>query len=295
MSKSRTAGVPTASTTPPDLWEALRPTLSIDPDRLADPLEAPGPNDVLICGSSRSGTTLMTAMVFQPPVAVGVMEPWDALRLAPAELFRSLRDELRSGVLRRGHLDVAGLRAEGAVLTRTDAEPEVPVSLAADYVLAVKCPAFWRYLDRLPKTRFIVCLRDPYEVIASFAHSPGRLAEGLDYEVPFNEAMNHELSQATDDLARRRVMLYDYVNHRLLPHLDRPEVFVVRFERWFSEPATLLAELGAFLSTDLSRPLARIRPRRDQAAQPAPADERQASLVREHCRTAESLGYTLAG
>jgi hypothetical protein len=282
------------SPTPLGLWEALKPTLSLDPDRLPDPLEEPGRNDVLICGPSRSGTTLMAAMLFQPPIAVSVMEPWDALRLPPAQLFASLRAELRAGTLRRGHLDVAALRADGVVLARTDAEPEVPVSLeGADYILAVKCPAFWRYLDRLAHTRFIVCLRDPFEVVASFQHSPGRLAAGLDYEVPFNQAMNHELSQATEDLERRRVMLYDYVNHRLLPHLDRPEVFVVRYERWFTEPAALLSELGTFLDADLSRPLARIRPRGPDPV-PSSADERQGALVRECCRTAAALGYPLS-
>ncbi len=286
----------TSSTTPARVWDALRPTLTIDPDRLPQPLAAPGPNDVLICGASRSGTTLITAMLFQPPLAVGVMEPWDALRLAPAELFASLRVELGSGVLLRGHLDVAALRGDGAVLTRTDSEPQVPVSLAGDYVLAVKCPAFWRYLELLPSTKFVVCLRDPYEVVASFQHSPGRLAEGLDYDVPFNRTMNLHLSRATDDVGLRRVMLYDYVHERLLSHLDRRDVFVVRYERWFSDPAALLAELGAFLATDLSRPLAEIRPRRDRLrAPPTPADERQAALVREHCATAEALGYRLAG
>ncbi len=282
------------ATTPASVWEALKPTLSLDPDLLPDPLAEPGPGDVLICGPSRSGTTLMAAMLFQPPVAVSVMEPWDALRLPPAELFASLRDELRSGALLRGHLDVAALRADGAVLARTDAEPEVPVAVGGDdYVLAVKCPAFWRYLDRLPNTRFIVCLRDPYEVVASFQHSPGRLAEGLDYEVPFNEAMNRALTRATADVARRRVMLYDYVNHRLLAHLDRPGVFVVRYERWFSDPAVLLGELGSFLDADLSRPLARIRPARRRLGPPTADDERQAALVREHCRTADALGYPL--
>jgi hypothetical protein len=75
-------------------WEELLATLTLDPDALADPLPPPGPDDVIVCGSSRSGTTLLSAMLFQPPRAVCVMEPWDALRLAPAELFASFRAEL---------------------------------------------------------------------------------------------------------------------------------------------------------------------------------------------------------
>ena len=280
---------------PPDpSWDRLRATLTLDPDDLPVPLEPPGPNDVLVCGASRSGTTLLAAVLFQPPVSVSVMEPWDALRLPPRQLFASLRAELGSGRLRRGHLDVASLRADGSVVTCVDAEQQVSVTLDPDYVLAVKYPVLWRYLDLLPTARFLVCIRDPREVVASFRRSPGRLAEGLDYEVPFNRAMNRSLLESTHDVALRRVLLYDYVHERVLPHLDRPGVFVVRYERWFSEPDQLLAELGAFLGTDLSRPLARLRPPRNRAAEPTDEDAADLALAREHCRTAEALGYCLA-
>lgn len=277
----------------PSSWEQLRSTLTLDPDELADPLAAPGPNDVLVCGSSRSGTTLLTAMLFQPPAAVSVMEPWDALRLPPAELFASIRGELRSGALSRGHLDVDALRSQGAVATCTQGEAHVSVALDGGYLLAVKCPVLWRYLDRLPTTRFVVCVRDPREVIASYRNSPGRLAEGLDYDVPFNRAMNSGLLRATDDVVLRRVLLYDYVYERMIPHLDRPEVFAVRYERWFTEPQELLSELGTFLETDLSRPLARIRPPRSRVAEPTDEHERDVKVIRAHCRTAEALGYDL--
>ena len=120
------------------------------------------------------------------------------------------------------------------------------------------------------------------------------MAEGLDYEVPFNRVMNRSLLESTHNVALRRVLLYDYVHERVLPHLDRPGVFVVRYERWFSEPDQLLAELGAFLGTDLSRPLARLRPPRNRAAEPTDEDAADLALVREHCRTAEALGYCLA-
>jgi hypothetical protein len=282
----------TGSPSPALSWEQLRATLTLDPDRLPDPLQAPGRDDVLVCGSSRSGTTLLTAMLFQPPAAVSVMEPWDALRMAPAELFASLRAELRSGELRRGHLDGVALRSRGAVRTCTEREAHVPVALHGDYVLAVKCPVLWRYLDRLPATRFVVCVRDPREVIASYRRSGGRLAEGLDYDVLFNREMNRTLLRATDDVAVRRVLLYDYVYERILAHLARPEVFVVRYERWFSEPQALIAELGTFLGTDLSHPLAHIRPPRNRAAESGD-DDAEATLIREYCNTAEALGYRL--
>ncbi len=277
---------PEGATAAVQAWDA---TLTLDPDALPDPLPAPGPRDVLVCGASRSGTTLLSAMLFQPPGCVAVMEPWDALRLAPAELFASLRAELRGGVLERGHLDVASLRARGEVVTCTQREARVAVACDDDHVLAVKCPILWRYLDRLPTTRFLVCLRDPREVVVSCMRSPGRLAEGLDYDVPFNREMNARLLDATDDPALRRVLLYDYVHERILPHLGRSEVFAVRYERWFTEPHALLAELGAFLETDLAHPYARVRASRSRAA-----GSLEARLVSEHCRTAGALGYAEA-
>lgn len=277
---------PEGATATAGAWDA---TLTLDLDALPDPLPAPGPRDVLVCGASRSGTTLLSAMLFQPPASVCVMEPWDALRLAPAELFASLRAEVREGALRRGHLNVPALRARGEVATCTQHEVHVPVACDADHLLAVKCPVLWRYLDRLPATRFLVCVRDPREVIASFVRSPGRLAEGLDYDVPFNREMNRRLRDATGDRALRRVLLYDYVYERILPHLGRAEVFAVRYERWFTEPDVLLAELGDFLETDLSRPLARVREPRDCPA--GPIEDEVAGLVHEHCRTAGALGY----
>jgi hypothetical protein len=223
------------------------------------------------------------------------MEPWDALRLAPAELFASFRAELETGWLRSGHLDVRSLREDGAVVTCTESEHHAPVAVGDDYVLAVKCPVLWRYLDRLPETKFLVCVRDPRTTIASYRRSPGRLAEGLDYEVPFNERMNRELTHRTADVAMRRIALYDYVYERMLPHLDRPEVLVVRYEQWFTEPDALLTELGAFLGIDLSRPLARIRPPLNPAREPTVDDERERALIRRHCRTAARLGYDLGG
>jgi len=186
-------------------WRRLLAGLTLDPDALPDPLAGPGPRDFVVCGAPRTGTALLTAMLFQPPDIVTVMEPWDALRLPPAELFRSLRDEIDStGVLTRGRLDVAALRAEGAVRWCHDGELPEPVSTSPGYLLGVKMPALWRYLDRLPNTKFLVCLRDPVEVVHSFCATGGRLAQGLDYDVPFNRAMNEDLLAATARWADER-------------------------------------------------------------------------------------------
>jgi hypothetical protein len=214
------------------------------------------------------------------------MEPWDSMRLPPADLLASLRREIETGTLRRGRLDVAALVAEGAVRWTRDGEQAIPVAMRGDWSLGVKLPAFWRYLELLPTARFVVCLRSPEEVIASYRATTGRLHEGLEYDTPFNRRLNDRLLAATDDPARRRILLYDAVNEAILPHLDRPNVHVVRYERWFEDPAGLLRDLGAFLDVDLSHPLPRVHP---SAGPPMPADELE--LLRRTGHTGAALGY----
>ncbi len=268
-------------------WRRLLDSLTLDPDRLPRPVEAPGTRDFVICGCPRTGTALLTAMLFQPPRVVTVMEPWDGMRLPPAELFASLRAEVATGRLRRGRLDLSALEHEGTVRWCRDGEIPHRVDAGPDHLLGVKWPAFWRYLDLLPATRFLVCLREPAATVQSFAREGGRLAQGLDYDTPFNRTMNETLIAATPSPAERRVLLYDYINERLVPHLTKPNVLAVRFERWFTEPTALVAEIGRFLGVELRPDVARIdagRPHRR-------GDDEALALVRRYCRSAQALGY----
>lgn len=269
-------------------WRRLLHSLTLDPERLPRPVEAPGTRDFVICGCPRTGTALLTAMLFQPPRVVTVMEPWDGMRLPPAELFASLRAEVGTGRLRRGRLDLDALEHDGSVVWCRDDERDHRVEVEAGHLLGVKWPAFWRYLELLPATRFLVCLRDPATTVHSFARVGGRLAQGLDYDTPFNRAMNEALTAATTEPAERRVLLYDYINERLAPHLSRPNVLAVRFERWFTEPEALVADIGRFLGVELRNGVARIDARQAQAP-----DDETLALVRRYCRTAETLGYAV--
>jgi Sulfotransferase family len=270
-------------------WRRLLNSLTLDPDMLPRPIAPIGPNDFLMCGASRSGTSLLCAALFQPPRSVTVLEPWDGMRLRPSDLVRSLRSELEeTGRLSRGKLDVTALRESGIVRWCPEGT-SFQIRLGDDYRLGIKWPAFWRYLEHLPEARFLVCVRHPVEVIASFRQTGGRLAEGLDYDIAFNRRMNGELQASTRSRTVRRILLYDYVNSRILPHLSRPNVLVVRYERWFSERDALLSEISDFLGVDLSSSLATIR--RPERTADVSAEEMR--MIREWCRTAEPLGYEL--
>lgn len=210
--------------------------------------------------------------------------------VSPQALFARIRNELDTGgQLQQGRLDLKALLEEGEVRWCLEDKTGRPVELSADYLLGVKWPAFWRYLELLPNTKFLVCVRDPIAVVNSFKNGLTRLSLGLDREVAFNARMNQYLRSETFDLALRRVLLYDYINERLLPHLDRPNVMAVRYERWFTERDALVQELSEFLKVRLTFGPAAIH-------EPAnlTLTDRELALVRSHCRTAERLGYSLS-
>jgi hypothetical protein len=271
-------------------WHRFLAGLTLDPEALPMPLEAPSERDFIICGASRTGTSLLSAVLFQPPNVVTVMEPWDGMRLPPADLFRSLREEIEStGRMTRGRLNVEALLADGQVEWGRDGEYPADVQVNANYLMGVKWPAYWRYLELLPNTKFLVCLRHPVAVINSFRRTGGRLAEGFEYDIAFNRRMNHDLGLAETHAGLRRMFLYEYVNSRLLPHLTKPNVFIVRYERWFTEPSRLLDELGSFLGVEVGSPHARIR----APASTSAASDGEKALIRRLCPSAAGLGYEL--
>jgi hypothetical protein len=269
-------------------WERFLQELPLDPSELDPPLTPTGRDDFIICGCPRSGTTLLAAVLFQPPRMVTCMEPWDGMRLTPAELFASLRDEVgKTGKLSRGRLDLQELSRSGRVRWCLEDEAETEVSVESPWLLGVKWPGYWRYLGSLPRTRFLVCLRDPNEVIASFTAMGGRVGEGLQYDTRFNREMNRELLEATSEPALRRVLLFEYVHKRLIPHLARPEVLVVRYERWFDDREALLGDLSRFLGQDITAKHVDIR-RPESVA----LSRRDSDLIARYCTTAAPLGYS---
>jgi len=269
-------------------WRQLLDGLRIDEAALTGPIEHPSARDFMICGSPRSGTTLLSAVLWQPPRVVTVSEPWDGLRMLPSELFASIRREIAAtGELRRGRLDVEKLIETGEVVWGRDGDLVAPADVDDDFLLGVKWPAFWRYVPLLPHTKFLVCIRDPVEVITSYRTHGGDLVRGQDYDCSFNRVMNQHLRQATGDLALRRVLLYDYINARLLPYLEHPNVYVVRYERWFEERDTMVAEIGEFLGASLGPGRPAIRTPRKGAG----SDDAELSLIRANCKTAPALGY----
>jgi hypothetical protein len=88
----------------------------------------------------------------------------------------------------------------------------------------------------------------------------------------------------------RQILLVEAITRAVVPHLDRPNVFTLRYERWFDDRDALLESLSAFLGVDVTATPVVVgprRPRQDAAA--------LTELVRRHSAAPALLGYDLAG
>ena len=216
------------------------------------------------------------------------MEPWDGLRMPPAELFASLRKEIRdTGGMSRGKLDLDALRDHGRIRWTSEGSQSMGFDDVGDVVLGVKWPTFWHYLGRLPTVKFLVCIRDPYEVVASFKRVGGRLGQGLEYAVRFNRKMNRELRDMAPTDWERRIFLYEYIASRAMEFSAEPNVMFVRFERWFDDPDGLVKEMSRFLGVEIDPPKIHIRRPSGELS----LDRRERDRIAEVCDSARKLGY----
>ncbi|MDH3705249.1 MAG: sulfotransferase [Acidimicrobiia bacterium] len=267
-------------------YQQLLDSCDLEPSQVAG--SAPPGADVIICGCPRSGTALVTAALHQPPAMVTVMEPWDGLRLEPAQLFDSLRQELAGGWLRRGRLDLGALADRGEVAWTAEGRPQA-VQVDDSTLLGVKWPTYWQLLPMLPDTRFVVTVRHPADVVDSFARQPGRLRDGLEYDVAFNRSLNAALG-TIDSIAERRLALYDAANRTVLEHAHRPNVHIVRYEDWHHDRDGVLHALSRFLNRDLTTSPVRVTDHRPDSRERHDQDGLRAAVV-DASLTARDLGY----
>lgn len=270
-------------------WQTFLRSFELDPRSLGSNIEPPGERDFLIAGSPRSGSTLLSAVLYQPPGVVTFMEPWDGMRFLPARLFTTLRDEIATGTIRRSKLDLPELMRSGNIVWSAEGATPVSVEADPDCLVGVKWPAFWQYIGLLPTTKFLLTVRHPFETISSYKRKGGALGTGLDYDIAFNRAINEELGRAAPDDELRRVLLYERINREVVTAAQRDNVLLVRYERWFEDPDQLLKEIEAFLGAKLSANHVKIR----RPPDPPRLTETELELIREHCRSARELGYDL--
>lgn len=267
----------------------------LNPDTLPQPLAGISDRDFFIAGCPRTGSSLAAAALHQPPHVVTSVEPWDGLRLPPAELFRSFRQEIDThGTITRSTLAYEPLLTNGKVVRVPEGSTRADVTVSPNYQLGIKWPAFYRYLPLMPDARFVICLRHPFEVLSSFKAQGGSLHEGMEYPAEFNRTINQAVRRRTSDWAERRIALFDEAHERIIPYLSRPNVYVLRYERWFTEHGKLMDELSAFLGVRLGAGPAKIAtPKSSDGGNTLTPKEREA--IRRTSTTAGRLGYDISG
>lgn len=243
---------------------------------------------VVLCGCPRSGTSLLSASLFQAPRMVTVMEPWEGLRLPPSDLFAWFRAEALRGRVPRTRLDMGALQGSGRVAWNQRPE-DFPVQGADRSTLyGVKWPCFWQLLGASAHVKFLVCVRDPASVVASMGRQSGRLPLGLDYDVPFNRELNARLQGVGGGAQKCCIAHFDAVYEHALQFVGSRNVMWVRYERWFQDPSAQLSEISEFLGADLTLSPVRI----EGAAEPMlTAGGSDAAAIRAMSATAARLGY----
>jgi hypothetical protein len=277
-------------------WKSFDQSIAeFDPATLARPLTQPSARDFIICGAPRTGTTFLCGLLFQPPKVVTVMQPWDGLRIPVGDLFRSIRAEVSSGIMARGRLDLDALCRQGQMSVVAEGSQPYRVETDKAFLLGIKWPVFYRYIGMLPDTKFVICVRDPVDVVESYKRGtadPGRRAFGKGYANPngFNREMNNYLRAATWSAARRRILMFDYHYERILPYLSRPNVLLVRHERWFIDPSRLRSEISSFLGVEIGPGHVPVQ----RSVMSGTIDTKLRASILARSTTAAALGYCAA-
>lgn len=253
--------------------------------------EAP---NILITGIPRSGTSYLCNLLHRYSNCVVVNEPAEMLTTLGQELlpwsiprlYRKLRSDICAGRPISNKLHQGEVTHDTVLSAETsDYTPAVD---AEDFVLGTKNTI--AYLTRLegirrvmPDVRVIVCIRDPFDTIASWKTSFPHLRDvdisGLpvgNEREPWLTALQREALQRIidiEDLAQRRARRWHYFAERILDQGNT--VTLVRYDEIVINPEqTLTKILGDLPKGKLREP---VQPSRARSAEhQLDASERQA-------------------
>jgi hypothetical protein len=218
---------------------------------------------LLITGISRSGTSYLCSLIDAHSNAVGLNETPElvtALKggLTPWSLPQYLR-RVRSDIL--DGKPVRNKVKDGQVISDTAEEDRFdtyqPSVETHDFVIAAKNTfAFLSSLERLRQVmrrgRFVICVRNPIDTIASWKASFTHLRQadltirpvgGLDDpNLPPRRREALDEIEATQNLAIRRAKLWRYLAERILDDRTNGHI-LVRYEDLVADPQAVLARL----------------------------------------------------
>ncbi len=265
------------------------------------------PPNILITGIPRSGTSYLCNLLHRYSNCVVVNEPVELLTTLAQELvpwsiprlYRKLRSDICAG------RPISNKLHQGAVthdtLLSAETSDYIPAIDAEDFVLGTKNTI--AYLTRLegirrvmPDVRVIVCIRNPFDTIASWNTSFPHLRDadicglpvGNEREPWLTAAQRQALQQiiAIEDLAQRRARRWHYFAERILDQGNT--VTLVRYDEMVINPEQTLTKILGDLPKGKLRESVQPSPIRSAADQ-LDASERQA--IRAICsQSAAALG-----
>lgn len=218
---------------------------------------------ILITGISRSGTSYLCSLVDAHSNAVGLNET--------PELVTALRGTLTPWplpqYLRRVHGDILDGKPvhnkvrDGRVISDTAEEDRFDTYLPSietqGFVIAAKNTfAFLSSLERLrqvlPRARYVICVRNPVDTIASWKASFQHLRQADLSIRPVGGPDDPNVSpcrrealceiEATQNLAMRRAKLWRYLAERILEDRSHGHI-LVRYEDLVGDPRAVLARV----------------------------------------------------
>ncbi len=222
---------------------------------------AHGP-DLFITGIARSGTSYLCSLLNKVHDNVVVNEPTEifeplssaALPWGVATFYRDLRRDILDGTPIQNKLHNGEFIEDTAVIDVVARySPDVS---RPDFLLATKNTL--SYLARLPQIRrvmpnakIVVCVRHPFDTIASWKSSFAHLASADVNSFPVGHPHDPHLTHAarlrlediaqTQNLALRRALLWRHLAELILDNLDR--VLLIRYEDLMTNPRHCLAQI----------------------------------------------------
>jgi len=218
--------------------------------------------ELIITGIPRSGTSLLVNLLHRLNNCVVVNEPPEApealMRESPpwglATFFRDIRRDVLEGKAIRNKLDNGKPTQDTAIAN--EFELYHPRVAAADFVLGIK--ATIAFLTRLPdirrampNARFVACVRDPLDTIASWKGTFSHLREadvrgpnvGNPNDPWISGGRRKQLLEIANipEVASRRAAWWAYLAGLILE--NREHLILVRYEDVVAQPRKILDEI----------------------------------------------------